>query len=67
MPVPTGSAIVLDVQEVRLEDQGEEVGEARVQKDRLENQDEDVGQREEEERGQPAAGQVHSKRKCYAG
>ena len=58
MPVPTGSAIVLDVQEVRLEDQGEEIGEARVQKDRLENQDEDVGQREEEERGQPAAEQV---------
>ena len=58
MAAPAGSTIVLDAQEVRLEDQGEEVGDERVQKDRLEDQDEDVGQREEEERGQPAAEQV---------
>ena len=58
MPVPTGSAIVLDGQGVRLEDRGEEVSDARVQEDRFENQGEEVGQREEEERGQPAAEQV---------
>ena len=58
MPVPASSAIALEAREVRLEDQGEKVGDASVQEDRLEDQDEDAGQREEEERGQPAAEQV---------
>ena len=44
--MPEGSAIVLDVQEVRLENQDEEVSDASVQGDRLEDQDDEVGQRE---------------------
>ena len=58
MAAPAGSTIVLDVQEIRLENQGEKINDERVQEDRLEDQEEDVGQREEEERGQPAAEQV---------
>ena len=60
MAAPAGSTIVLDVQEVRLENQDEEVGDARVQDVHLDDQGEGVEQREEEERGQPAAEQVRN-------